>query len=167
MARPSSPSNLSLADIDRMIQGRRKDLNKLHEKRKKLQRELDRYDRSIAAIGGSNGRGLSSRAGRRPRNERSLRDTIAQVLEKVAGPTSVGDILDKVQASGYRSSSANFRLMVNLALMKDKRFQRAGRGLYVLREKETSKTTKVRRRARKTAKEARDVKNGRPQTTPS
>jgi hypothetical protein len=46
----------------------------------------------------------------------------------------VGDIVDKVLATDYRSHSANFRGIVNQTLIKDKRFTSAGRGMYQLRK---------------------------------
>jgi hypothetical protein len=46
----------------------------------------------------------------------------------------VGDIADAVQSKGYRSNSANFRGIVNQALIKDKRFGAASRGLYQLKK---------------------------------
>src|SRR3712207_8218784 len=46
---------------------------------------------------------------------------------------SVGEIVEAVERSGYRSNSANFRGIVNQTLIKDKRFQQAGRGQYQLK----------------------------------
>ena len=46
----------------------------------------------------------------------------------------VGEIVEAVQAGGYRSNSANFRGIVNQTLIKErKRFAAADRGLYQLR----------------------------------
>jgi hypothetical protein len=49
-------------------------------------------------------------------------------------PMRVGDITDAVHNAGYRSSSANFRGIVNQTLIKDKRFVAPERGLYQLRK---------------------------------
>jgi hypothetical protein len=54
-------------------------------------------------------------------------------LSSARSLVSVGDIAERVQASGYRSSSANFRGIVNQALVKDKRFVSTARGMYGLR----------------------------------
>ena len=45
----------------------------------------------------------------------------------------VGDIMDKVLATGYKSKSANFRGIVNQTLIKDKRFAQVERGVYELK----------------------------------
>jgi hypothetical protein len=47
---------------------------------------------------------------------------------------SLGDIVDAVQARGYRSSSANFRGIVNQTLIKESQFTSAGRGMYRLKK---------------------------------
>ncbi len=46
---------------------------------------------------------------------------------------TVGDILEAVTAGGYRSTSANFRGIVNQTLIKDERFHSAGRGSYTMK----------------------------------
>ena len=69
----------------------------------------------------------------------SLAGTIEQVLAKASSPVPVGEIVERVQATGYRSSSANFRALLNMTLVKDDRFQSAGRGLYVLKGAKRSK----------------------------
>lgn len=132
MARPPSLAKFSLFDLDHMLHSRQRDLKKLHRRRRELQKELDRFDRTIAAITGSNGR-IPRRAGGRAHNERSLSDTIEQVLSTSSEPMSIGDIVERVEASGYRSSSANFRTLVNVTLFKDERFENAGRGSYLLK----------------------------------
>jgi hypothetical protein len=45
----------------------------------------------------------------------------------------VGDILEGVTSSGYRSGSANFRGIINQTLIKDKRFGQVERGVYELK----------------------------------
>jgi hypothetical protein len=153
MARPPSRSNLSLGDLDRLIHSRQRDLRRLYDKRRQLQRDLDRFDRAIAAVAGENGRrGGRGGFGSRPRNAQTLADTIAQVLATASGPTSIAQIVRNVLESGYRSSSENFRLLVNMTLVKDDRFQNAGRGLYVLKANRDSKSHESSRRRTKPKK---------------
>jgi hypothetical protein len=45
----------------------------------------------------------------------------------------VGEIMDAVLATGYRSGSANFRGIINQTLIKDKRFGQVERGVYELK----------------------------------
>jgi hypothetical protein len=64
-----------------------------------------------------------------------LNDSIEGLLRKKGDAMSVGDIVSGVLAAGYNSKSANFRGIVNQALIKDKRFVKAGsRGLYQLKK---------------------------------
>jgi hypothetical protein len=114
---------------------RRTELNRLSRQRDRLQKRLDAIDSKIGAVSGGaiNGRSMGG-GGRRARNAASLQDTIHQVLSKSSGPMGVGDIAAKVQATGYRSSSANFRGIVNQTLIKDKRFSSASRGMYQLKK---------------------------------
>jgi len=58
------------------------------------------------------------------------------VLKSAGKPLPVSEILQRVQSSGYRSSSPNFRAIVNQTLIKErKRFQPTGtRGVYQLKK---------------------------------
>jgi len=145
--------NLSLAELGQMIHSRQRDLKKLKTRRKKLQRKLEQFDAAIAKITGDNFR--TARSGRptiRGGNSMSLAATIAQVLERSAAPMNIADIVRRVEASGYRSSSANFRGLVNMTLVKDNRFKSAGRGLYVLRDRRDRGTAKRAEKFKTTAK---------------
>lgn len=131
MPRPSTGTNLSLAELNQIMESRRADLQKLRKERSDLQRELDRVDRQIFRIEGAGGR----RGGNgRVRNEKSLNDTIEDVLRAGGKPMPVGDIMEGVLKTGYRSNSANFRGIVNQTLIKDKRFHATERGLYAIKK---------------------------------
>jgi len=107
-------------------------LVKLEKRRAKLQKQLDKVESHIGALTG-NGRASSPRGAGRVRNEVSLAEAVYHVLSGASAPMGIGEIADKVQASGYRSNSASFRTVVNVTLIKDKRFAKAGRGLYQLK----------------------------------
>jgi hypothetical protein len=128
MARASART-MSVFDLERLIEAQRAQLRKLERLRSRYQRKLDALDRRIAALGGQDRR----RGGRRPRNSVSLPEAIAKVLMRASSPLAVGDIAERVQASGYRSGAANFRAIVNQMLIKDRRFVSAERGVYCLR----------------------------------
>src|SRR4051795_9182253 len=91
---------LSISEIESILQQRRGELSKLRKQRAVLQRDLDKLDRRIESLGGGRARG-----GGRPRNTQSLTAILEEVLQKGSKPMQVGDIVDKVQAAGYRSSS--------------------------------------------------------------
>ena len=122
MPRPRLSAGPTISELEQMLATRRAALQKVERDRLKLQKKMDALDAKIRVLGGS------SRGGGRVRNAKSLNDAIADVLGRASAPMRVGDIVDKVLASGYRSNSANFRGIVNQALIKDKRFTAAERG---------------------------------------
>ncbi len=64
----------------------------------------------------------------------SLVSTLTNVLSQAKKPLKVGEILEKVQASGYHSKAVNFRGLVNQTLIKQRKlFANAGRGLYQMK----------------------------------
>jgi hypothetical protein len=67
----------------------------------------------------------------RPSNESNLADALAKLLARTT--MSVTRIVEEVQKAGYRTTSPNFRTIVNQALIKDKRFKRVSRGKYTVR----------------------------------
>ena len=136
MARPANGSKLSIAQLERLLMGRKAELQDLQRERNQAARRLEEIDARIRELGGSarGGRGGNGGGGRRVRNEKSLNDTIEAVLSKNGKPMKVGDIAEAVQASGYRSNSANFRGIVNQTLIKDKRFTSSERGTYQLKK---------------------------------
>jgi hypothetical protein len=132
---PRGQAKLSINDLEQMLNRSRTQLNKLMRKRSRLQDQIDGLDRKIERLGGNGSAGVSGGRGRvRARNSVSLPDAIAKVLEGSGKPTPVGEIVNAVRASGYRSNSPNFRAIVNQALIKDKRFASSGRGLYQLKK---------------------------------
>jgi hypothetical protein len=127
MARPST---LTIASLKQMLNARRSELAKLQKRRAAAARELASLDRSIARVGGSAGA-----KGGRAHNEQSLTATLQSVLKSAGKPMGVGEILEAVEASGYRSSSANFRGIINQTLIKERKyFTSAGRGIYQLKK---------------------------------
>lgn len=137
MARSSTTSYFNIAQLERILSNRRSELNRLERQRGELQRKLAGIDRQIFKLGGSM-RGLGRRGagggGIRARNDVSLVEAIEAVLGKARKPMRVGDILDAVQAAGYRSNSDNFRGIVNQTLIKErKRFSPVERGVYQLK----------------------------------
>src|SRR4051812_37922596 len=128
MARPASGSNLSIAQLQQLINVRRSEQTKLERQRSKLARKLDQLDSRIRQLGGNGFRGRGAMGGGRARNAKSLIEMMEGVLSKSSKPMNVGDIADAVRSGGYRTNSANFRAIVNQTLIKDKRFTAASRG---------------------------------------
>ena len=135
MARPRSTS-LSIVELEQLLAARRSSVAKLQKQRDGLQKKLDAVDKQIAAAGGAGAAAApaakAAGGGPRAKNKVSLGAAIASAMEG-KGPMGVGDVLEAVVAGGYRSGSANFRGIVNQTLIKDKRFQSAGRGMYAMK----------------------------------
>lgn len=129
MARKSTETELTIAELQRLLNVRQRELNGLMNKRQRLQAKLDELDKQIAGLG-SNG----VTGGGRARNATSLIGALESVLRDAGGPLKVGDIVNNVLKTGYQSTSANFRGIVNQTLIKDKRFQSAGRGMYQMKK---------------------------------
>ena len=143
MARPPSGMNLSIAQLEQILQLRKGERQRLEKMRGKLQKKLDQLDAKLASLGGpgGSGRGRAGRNGHagggrggRVKNEKSLNEMILSVLGKSSKPMNVGAIADAVRGGGYKSNSANFRSIVNQTLIKDKRFGAASRGMYQLKK---------------------------------
>ena len=148
MARPATAA-FNIAQLERILQDRRSELNRLERQRSELQRKLDGLDRQITPLTGSlrgrrgGGGGGGGGPGSRARNEVSLVEAIETALRGTGKPMRVGDIVEAVQGAGYRSNSANFRGIVNQTLIKErKRFSAAERGLYQLKGGGESKGSK-------------------------
>jgi hypothetical protein len=131
----------SFGDIQKEIQRRQHELQSLVRRRAKLAGELEALNMAIAEQGLELGgmatagmtsvmRGAAPMAGgrKRPRNDQNLADALAEVLSKQT--LSVTEVSEEVQRHGYRTTSPNFRTIVNQTLIKDPRFTRVGRGLY-------------------------------------
>ncbi len=121
-----SLNRFSIADIHADIRRRQRSAATLERRHARLSTKLRTLEAQIRALGGdANG---AARRGFRPRNDKTLVDSLASVLK---GKTlSVTDAAAAVQKAGYRTNSNNFRTQVNIALIKGGIFKRVGRGMY-------------------------------------
>lgn len=119
---------MSVADLQREIARRQRSVGTLERRRAKLLKKLSALEAQIAAYGGSvKGTGRAA-GGTRPKNELSLVDALAKALK---GKTmSVVEAGEAVKKAGYKTNAANFRTMVNIALIKSGKFKRMERGQY-------------------------------------
>ncbi len=134
-----SLAGMSVSQLQKELNKRQRKLPKLNRKRAGLMRQmttlgrkLAKVDAAITALGGGGGGGRrGGGAGTRARNEVSLVEALHGVLKgKTLG---VQEASDAVKASGYKTNSPNFRVMVNQALVSTKNkklFKRVERGRY-------------------------------------
>lgn len=138
--RGGSLRGVSTTALQAELQRRGSELQKLEAKRETLMEEVDRIDNEIsvisAAIGAPAGARRTAGAGRvrraggrkRPRNAKSLEVALADVLKgKTMGVTEVAEA---VQRAGYKTTSPNFRTIVNQTLIRSDLIKKLGRGAY-------------------------------------
>lgn len=117
---------MSIQELQAELQRRERGIRKLERRRERLLDELAQVDTELGAVGAL---GAGGRIRRRPRNEMNLVDSLAAVLN---GKTmSVTDVTREVQKAGYITTAANFRTIVNQALIREKKvFKKISRGQY-------------------------------------
>jgi hypothetical protein len=132
--RNGTSARLTIRDLERMLAKRRSALDELTRERSQVQKRMDALDVKIRSLSGGAGTpGLTG--GGRARNAMSLVAALSDVLTKADKPLRVGEIVEKVQAAGYRSNAANFRGLVNQTLIKQRKlFANPGRGMYQIKK---------------------------------
>ena len=119
-----SVSDFSVATLERLLSSRKSKLTNLTKKRKVLAKKLRSLDSQIESLGGrtTNGdSGMKHRKGRkRPKNAVPLHEAVVEVLKKSKTGYPIGDLADKVIASGYKSNSSDFRNVLYQCLYKSK-----------------------------------------------
>lgn len=117
----------STEELKSEIRKRERQLNSLLKRRDKLTQQLEEVNAEILEMGGA--AGVLPDAGRkRHKNDANLADALAKLLAKKT--MSVTKAAEQVQEAGYKTTSPNFRTIVNQTLLRDKRFKRVSRGQY-------------------------------------
>lgn len=109
-----TPANLSLSDLERILDERKSEAHELGKRRDQLTKELAKIDLELQGIVGTKRRGAKKggRRGKRLKNERSLREIIFDLLGKSKKGITLADLEPKVLEAGYKSSSKNFGNMI-------------------------------------------------------
>lgn len=144
----SKLAGVSIDALQAEIERRRRAMSTIVTRRNQLIAEIAKLDAMLSAAGISpadvSGTGRSAggprkakagrvgrdgrRIGGRAKNSQSLADALLALLKDRT--MSVVDMVKKVQEAGYKTTSPNFRTIVNQTLIKDNRFKRVGRGEY-------------------------------------
>jgi hypothetical protein len=130
MADSTLGEGLTIQQLEALLAQRRRKVTTLLSRQAQIEQRLEAVKEQIRALGGVSAGGNAVRA----RNAVSLVTAIEQVLSKSRKPMRVGEITEKVLAGGYRSTSPQFRAIVNQTLIKEKGFVSAGRGIYRLKK---------------------------------
>ena len=129
---------LSISQLESMLQAKRSQVAELAKERGKIAAQLAEIDAKIKGLGGGISSGIGAvqiTAAGRARNIKSLVKTMEEVLTKSPEALTVGQILDAVHATGYRSNSSSFRAILNQTLIKERKtFVKAARGMYTVKK---------------------------------
>ena len=103
-------TELSVAQLEKLLDTKRSVLSTLQKKRENLQKALASVESRIASVGGasSGASGKARRAQKRPRNDKTLQEVVFELLEKNKKGFRLADLSDKVLETGYKSGSAKF-----------------------------------------------------------
>jgi hypothetical protein len=133
MIRMTAGERMPLAALQRLIEKTQSELKLLTKERDRLRRRLAQVDEKIRSLSGDSRGSTGKRL--RASNPASLVQALSAVLTKASKPLSVGEIMEKVRADGYRSYATNFRGLINQTLLKEtKCFARTGRGIFQIRK---------------------------------
>ncbi len=146
----------SISELKTEIKRRERQLTSLHKKREKVVAQLQEIDDQISELGGTASGASPIGGGRkRYRNDANLADSLVDLLKTKVMSVTQASI--EVQKAGYKTTSPNFRTIVNQTLLRDKRFKRVGRGLYTsgkatAMKKKTTKKRPAKRNTRRSKK---------------
>ena len=138
MGRPRNGSELTISQLESLLQSRRSQADLLTVERCKLLKELAIVDGKLRKLGadpepadnGDRGSDSLTPTGR-VRNPQSLVATMREVLTRAGEPMKVIDIVQAVLDAGYRSNSTTFRAIVNQTLIRErKNFLQTARATY-------------------------------------
>jgi hypothetical protein len=136
MAKSKKLTDVSLAELQDELQRRRKQLPGLQAKRDKLAKQLAEVDKQIEMLQGKGkapAKPSTRKTRKRPKNAVSLPDILEKVM-KGKGSVGIGEAMEMALAEGYKSSSSQFRNIINQTLNKDPRFKKVARGQYTLKK---------------------------------
>lgn len=103
-----SDEGLSVAQLERMLNAKKSEIDSLTRERERLSQQLHEVDEKIRALTGRRGGGAVP--GReRPKNDMSLHDTIVDILGRYKRGLPLAELVEKVLESGYKTNSGNFR----------------------------------------------------------
>lgn len=136
--------NLSLAELESLVEDRRERLDELKKKQQSLQDDLDAIGQEIAALegkGGRRGRAPGKSSGkkkkvrrRRAKNVKPLKEYVTDELKGKKKGRTLQEINDAVLSAGYTTKSKNFKNVLYQCLYNNNEFVHdADKGTYKLK----------------------------------
>ncbi len=120
---------IDTAELAAELRRREASVGRLERKREKILAQLEAIDRELAEAGALLGAAGGIPSGRkRHRNDSNLEQALVDLL--TGQVMSVTEATEAVQRAGYRTTSPNFRTIVNQALIKSNKVKKVARGQY-------------------------------------
>lgn len=98
-------AEMTVAELERMLNARRSTLQDLNKRRARIKAELDKVDAEIRALSG----GIMRKRSGRSKNKFSLREIVLDLLKRSKKGYTLADLTRIILDSGYRTGSTNFR----------------------------------------------------------
>ena len=120
-----SASDLSVAELERILSSRKSRLDSLTKKKTKLQKDLTRVEKEITQLVG---RQSAAAAGgrrkvlKRPKNAKPLSQFVTEILSKNKKGLTLAGLAEKVLESGYKTNSSNFNNVLYQCLYNSESF---------------------------------------------
>lgn len=151
MARTSGLANLTMKQLAAELARRQKALPRLLKKKTKLEKQIAALDGQIADVSGEAAPAgavarrakklvAKRKAGRKPAREGSLKWHLVRALAGTKG-LGIAEAVAAVEASGYKSQSKDFRLLVNQTLLNDPEFKKVKRGIFTVKSQPETKSS--------------------------
>lgn len=103
------PTELTVAELEQVLEKKKRRLSGLHRTRDQIERRLHAVQAKISRIQGSPERIQSPKRVSRAKNERSLKDVVTELLGKSKKGLPLQELSEKVLATGYKTTSTNFK----------------------------------------------------------
>lgn len=108
-----SPKDLTLVDLEKLLHGKKTELEQLLKKREQLEKQLSEVVEKIRTVEGRKNGGDISTLGRRMsfrlQNEKTLKQVVTELLTENPKGLGLDDLSKKVLATGYKTTSTNFK----------------------------------------------------------
>jgi RNA polymerase-interacting CarD/CdnL/TRCF family regulator len=115
------PKDLSVAQLERLLEKKRVKLEGLIKRRARLQKELAKVEGGIVSIGGIVREGRKPRRGRkRPKNTKTLFKAATEALTNNRKGLTLKELAAKIVEGGYKTGSSNFENTVYQIIYKNR-----------------------------------------------
>jgi hypothetical protein len=113
--------DLTVGELERLLDARKSEFVSLSRRKSKLERDLIKVQKRMALLEGRRGGPrLGRKFGKRPRNEKSLHETVVELLSKTKKGYPLAELADKILGTGYKSKSSDFKNVVYQCLYNAK-----------------------------------------------